>query len=335
MDNVKAISAWKRVRSSKFASVLGSMMGLIVLIAIFALLSEPFRSLSNLVGITLQVAIYGVLACGIAFVLIIGGAELSAGSTVGLTGVLLGILLSKGLPVWMCFLLTLLAGAVLGAFNGVLVTRMHLIPFIATLGTQYMYRGFTYILSNGTSISIRNVTKSEEALGFLKGFGGGKLFEFIPTLSIVMLVFAVIVGIILSKTVLGRRIFATGSNVEAARLSGINTHRITVIAYAFSGVGAALAGIMLTTRLLSAQPTAGISFELEGIAAAVIGGVSMMGGQGTISGAIIGAFVVGVMRNGLNILGVNSFVQQVITGLIIIGAVYMDIMRRRSEAKRK
>lgn len=326
---------FKQRTTSKFASVLGGMAGLIGLVVIFALLSEPFRSLDNLIGISLQVAIYAVLACGISFVLIIGGAELAAGSTVGLTGVLLGLFIDAGIPVWVSFILVLVAGAFLGAFNGFLVTKMHLIPFIATLGTQYMYRGFTYILSSGTSISIRQVVKSEKDLAFLRTFGSGKVFGVIPMLAVVMVIFAVIVGIILSKTILGRRIFATGSNVDAARLSGINTDLITTIAYMFSGTGAALAGIMLTARLLSAQPTAGTSYELEGIAAAVIGGVSMMGGQGSIAGAVMGAFIVGVMRNGLNILGVNSFVQQVITGLIIIVAVYFDIMRRRSEANRK
>lgn len=325
----------KRRTTSKFASVLGGMAGLIGLVVIFALLSEPFRSLDNLIGISLQVAIYAVLACGISFVLIIGGAELAAGSTVGLTGVLLGLFIDAGIPIWASFILVLIAGALLGAFNGFLVTKMHLIPFIATLGTQYMYRGFTYILSSGTSISIRQVVKSERDLAFLRTFGSGKVFGVIPMLAVVMVIFAVIVGVILSKTILGRRIFATGSNVDAARLSGINTDLITTIAYMFSGTGAALAGIMLTARLLSAQPTAGTSYELEGIAAAVIGGVSMMGGQGSIAGAVMGAFIVGVMRNGLNILGVNSFVQQVITGLIIIVAVYFDIMRRRSEANRK
>lgn len=321
--------------TSKFANVLGEMVGLFGLLIIFSILSAPFRTVDNLIGITLQVAIYAVLACGISFVLIIGGGELSAGSTVGLTGVILGLTIAAGFPIWICFLLTLLSGAFLGAVNGFLVTKMHLIPFIATLGTQYMYRGFTYILSSGTSISIRQVVKSERDLSFLKVFGSGKIFDIIPMLTVVMIVFAVIVGIILSKTTLGRRIFATGSNVEAARLSGINTDLITTIAYMFSGIGAALAGIMLTSRLLSAQPTAGTGYELEGIAASVIGGVSMMGGQGTISGAVMGAFIVGVMRNGLNILGVNSFIQQVITGLIIIVAVYFDIMRRRNEANRK
>lgn len=335
MNTTQRKSPLKRITTSKFASVLSSMGGLIALLLIFCLLSKPFSTADNLIGITLQVAIYAVLASGISFVLIIGGAELSAGSTVGLTGVLLGLAIRAGIPLWACFVLTLLAGAVLGAFNGFMVTKMHLIPFIATLGTQYMYRGFTYLLSNGTSISIREVVKNDADLEFLKGLGAGKVFNVIPILTVVMVAFALIVGIILSKTILGRKIFATGSNVDAARLSGINTDRITIIAYIFSGVGGALAGIMLTTRLLSAQPTAGTSYELEGIAASVIGGVSMMGGQGSISGAVMGAFVVGVMRNGLNIMGVNAFIQQVITGLIIIVAVYGDIMRRRREANRK
>lgn len=332
---MEANTSKSKMRSSKMYAFAKSLLVLVILILIFSILSEPFRTVNNMVSIALSVAIYGVLACGISFVLICGGSDISIGSIVGLSGVFMGILIREGFDAVPAILLTMLCGAVLGGINGLMVTKMHMIPFVATLGTQYAYRGLTFIFSGGSSISIRTAARDEATLDFLKVLGSGKIFGTIPILIPVMFTFAIIVGIALSKTVFGRRIYATGSNPEAARLSGINTDFIMTAAYAISGLGSGLAGVMLTTRLLSAQPTAGTSYELEGIAASVIGGVSMMGGQGNIAGAVVGAFVIGVMRNGLNIMGINSYVQQVVTGLIIIGAVYLDITRRRKEEASK
>lgn len=323
-----------RLRGSKFINIVGSMAGLFGLMILFALTSDVFLTTSNLLTITLQVANYAILACGVSFVLIIGGAELSIGSILGLSGVICALSIKSGIPVEAAILLALGTGILCGVFNGLLVTRLHLIPFIATLGTQYMFRGFTQILSNGTSISIREVA-SDRGLKILEFIGAGKLLGFIPMPTVIMLIFAAILSVVLAMTTLGRKIFATGSNVEAARLSGINVNRITTIAYAFSGGMAGLAGVVLTSRLLSAQPAAGTGYELEGIAAAVIGGVSMMGGQGSIPGAVLGALIIGVMRNGLNLLGINSFWQMVVMGGIIIVAVYFDLMRRRREMSEK
>ncbi|MCD2491640.1 ABC transporter permease [Lacrimispora sp. NSJ-141] len=331
MNNSNSVK--NKIARTKFANFLGSMAGLFGLIIIFSVLTRTFLTVDNFISICLSVAVYATLACGISFVLIIGGAELSAGSVVGVSGAVFCVSLRAGIPAFACILITLACGMLCGLFNGFLVTKMHLIPFIATLGTQYIFRGATYIISNGSSISVREVA-SEGDLPVLKFIGSGKILG-IPMLVYIMVICAIILSIVLSKTVLGRKIFATGSNVEAARLSGINTDKITTIAYMFSGGMAGLAGVMLTTRLLSAQPTAGMSFELEGIAASVIGGVSMMGGQGTIPGAVMGAFIVGIMRNGLNLMGVNTFWQQIITGVIIIVAVWADIMRRRREASKK
>ncbi|MCI9487568.1 MAG: ABC transporter permease [Lachnospiraceae bacterium] len=327
-------STFSKITKSKFANLLGSMIGLIALILVFSILSKAFLTVDNAISIALSVAIYATMACGISFVLIVGGAELSAGSIVGVSGVVFCVCLRAGIPGWICMFITVACGILCGFINGVLVTKLHLIPFIATLSTQYIFRGATQIISGGSSISVREVA-SEGDLEVLRFIGSGKVFGSIPMLVLIMIASAVVLGIILSRTTLGRKVFATGSNSEAARLSGINTGRITTTAYMFSGGMAGLAGLMLTLRLLSAQPTAGQSFELEGIAASAIGGVSMMGGQGTISGAVMGAFVVGVMRNGLNLLGINAFWQQVITGLIIIGAVWADIMRKRRESSKK
>jgi len=280
------------------------------------------------------VAVYATLACGVSFVLIIGGAELSAGSILGLSGVVFALTLRNGVPVLAAILLSIITGALCGIFNGFLVTKMNLIPFIATLGTQYMFRGLTQIFSGGNSVAIRSAA-SEADLGIIETIGSGKIFGFIPMPTIIMLIFAVILTVVLSTTTLGRKLFATGSNREAARLSGINTQLITIIAYSFSGLMAGIAGVVLTSRLLSAQPTAGIGYELEGIAASVIGGVSMMGGEGSVPGAVLGAFIIGVMRNGLNLLGVNVYWQNFVMGAIIILAVYFDLTRRRRELNNK
>lgn len=327
-------SVIQKIRKSKFANVMGSMLGLIALIILFSFMAKSFLTVNNVISIALSVAIYATLACGISFVLIIGGAELSAGSVVGFIGALFAVMLGQGIPAGLCIVLGITGGALCGLFNGFLVTKMHLIPFIATLGTQYIFRGAAYLVSGGGSISVREAANENE-LPFLKYFGSGKILGYIPTLVIIMAVCAVVLTIVLSKTTFGRKVFATGSNVEAARLSGIRVQKITTLAYMISGAMAGLAGVMLTTRLMSAQPTAGMSYELEGIAASVIGGVSMMGGQGTIPGAVMGAFVIGVMRNGLNLVGVNNYWQQVIMGGIIIVAVWADIMRREKEASKK
>ncbi|MDR1112244.1 MAG: ABC transporter permease [Bacteroidales bacterium] len=314
-----------------FISKRGVVVGFAILMLVLSILTPNFFTASNLMTVTLQISVYALLACGIAYVLIVAGAELSAGSIVGLTGMCFVVGLKLGLPVVPSIIFGLLSGLACGLVNGFLVTKMHLIPFIATLGTQYVYRGFTNLLTTGTSVSVRALV-TDEWIKRLTFLGGGKVLGFLPVPTIVVFFFALVHHFILSKTILGRRIYAVGSNEEAARLSGINKDKVTIVAYCMSGLMAGVAGIMLTCRLMSALPTAGMSYELEGIAAGVIGGVSMMGGQGTIIGALLGALIIGVMRNGLNLIGVNTYWQMVFTGAIIIFAVFLDIIGRyRSE----
>ncbi len=308
-------------------SKMGVFIGLIVLMVVLSLLTPKFLTVSNLLTVTLQVSVYALLACGISYVLIVAAAELSAGFIVALTGMGFVVGLQFHLPVVVSLALGLVIGLLCGLLNGFLVTKMHLIPFIATLGTMYIYRGFTQLLTTGTSVSVRALVTPEWNVA-LKFIGGGRVLSFIPFPTIIVAAFVLLHYFLLSKTTLGRRFYAVGSNAEAVRLSGINVHRIVIYAYCLSGFMAGVAGLMLTCRLMSAQPTAGLMYELEGIAASVIGGVSMMGGQGTIQGAVLGAFIVGVMRNGLNLVGVNTYWQTVFTGAIIIFAVYIDIMSR-------
>lgn len=324
----------KKLRSLPGFKFVESLVGLFALIVVFSLLSPKFFTLNNLLTVTLQMAIYALLAMGISYVLIIGGAELSAGSVVGLSGMLFVVFLSNGIPVFFAALLSLVISVVIGIFNGFMVTKMHMIPFVATLGTQYIARGFTQILSSGSSISLRTALPDDGALSVMSFIGSGRIFDIIPFATVIVLVFLVIHYLLLNKTTLGRKIYAVGSNPEAARLSGIKSDKTTIIAYTISACMAGIAGLMLVMRVSTAQATAGTGYEFEGIAASVIGGISMLGGEGHITGAIIGAAILAVMRNGMNLIGINAFWQNVITGFVIIFAVFIDIRRRRKESVR-
>jgi ribose transport system permease protein len=308
------------------------LSGLIFLMVVFSFLTANFFKLNNLLTVTLQMAIYALLAMGMGYVLIIGGADLSAGAVAGLSGMLFTIFLSLGINAPLAVIFTLLISIAIGICNGFMVTKMHMIPFIATLGTQYIARGFTQILSNGSSISLRTASRSDALVTRLNFIGSGRIFNLIPIATIIVFVLLMFHHIILTKTVLGRKIYAVGSNTEASRLSGIKSDRITIIAYAICTFMAGFAGLMLVMRLSTAQATAGTGYEFEGIAASVIGGVSLLGGEGSMVGTLIGASILAVMRNGMNLLGLNAFWQNVITGFVIIIAVYLDISRRRHEA---
>lgn len=305
--------------------------GLIVLCVLFSITTTNFLTGDNLITIALQVAVYAILGFGLSYVLITGGTDLSVGSILAFSGVICAKAIVMGAPIWVGVLIALLFSALAGALNGFAVTKMNVTPFIATLGTQWVFRGLTQIIADGKPVSVRdpNNPALAEAFYFI---GGGKVFGIIPFPVILMVILAVVLGVVLAKTGFGRRLYAVGSNEEAARLSGINVTRTKMGAYMISGTLAGLSGIILAARLVSAQSNAGAGYELEGIAAAVIGGVSIMGGEGTILGTVIGAFIMGILRNGLNLNGINSFWQQVIIGSIIVVAVYADTIRRKKRS---
>jgi len=253
-----------------------------------------------------------------------------------LSGVVAGLLTKAGLPVSAAMALGILVGALCGVINGLLVTRLKLPPFIATLGMMLVARGVALQLTDA-----RAVSGLGEAFGVL---GNGALwrieeidaqgfpnvvFPGIPYPVLLMVVLAVVAGLLLRRTTLGRHIHAVGSNGEAARLSGVHVNRVTLFAYIVSGALAGLTGCVLMSRLVTAQPNEGVMYELDAIAAAVIGGTSLIGGVGTISGTLIGAFVIGILRNGLNMNGVSSFTQQIIIGGVILFTVWIDQLRNR------
>lgn len=316
----------------KFAA----LAGLLLLTLVFSLTSEAFFSVGNAMTVSLQVTSIVYLGIGATFVILTGGIDLSVGSVLALSGVVAGLLTKAGMPVSAAMSLGIVVGALCGVINGLCVTRLKLPPFIATLGMMLVARGVALQLTDA-----RAVSGLGEAFGTL---GNGALwrieeidaqgfpnvvFPGIPYPVILMMVLAVVAGLLLRRTTLGRHIHAVGSNGEAARLSGVDVNRVTMFAYIVSGALAGLTGCVLMSRLVTAQPNEGVMYELDAIAAAVIGGTSLIGGVGTISGTVIGAFVIGILRNGLNMNGVSSFTQQIIIGGVILFTVWIDQLRNR------
>ena len=305
---------------------LGTLFGLLSLCALLTILTPHFLTVSNLLNVTEQTTINAVIAVGMTFVILSAGIDLSVGSIVALTGVVLGSALHSGVPVPAAILLSLATGAVCGLLNGLLITRGGLPPFIATLGMMSIARGAALLFTDGRPIS-----------GFSAGFReistGRPLM--IPAPVLVMIVVYITAHFVLTRTTFGRYVYAIGGNEEATRLSGVRVGFHKTMVYAVSGVTSAVAAVTLTARLNSAQPIAGMMYELDAIAATVIGGTSLLGGSGTLVGTLIGALIMGVLRNGLNLLGISSFLQQVVIGGVIIAAVLVDsLLNARSQRRR-
>ncbi|AQU80474.1 ribose ABC transporter permease [Planococcus faecalis] len=292
-------------------------IGLILIMVIITILNPDFLSVSNLMNVLRQVSINALIAFGMTFVILTGGIDLSVGSTLALTGAVTAGMMASGIDPIFAMLLGLLLGAVLGAINGIIIAKGKVAPFIATLATMTIYRGLTLVYTDGRPISGLGDSLTFQMLG--KGY-----FLGIPIPVVTMIVSFGILYFILKKTTFGRRVYAVGGNEEASILSGINADRIKIYVYSLLGLLAALASLILTSRLNSAQPTAGEMFELDAIAAVVLGGTSLTGGRGWIVGTLIGALIIGVLNNGLNLIGVTSFFQQVVKGAVILLAVLLD-----------
>lgn len=314
-----------------------AFIALIVLIIIFALLSDSFLTFNNLLTMTKHVAYNAILALGMLFVILKGGIDLSVGSTVGLSGVVAGVLLQGwqldlfGVvvypPVWVVVLCSLAVGTLVGYVNGLLVTKFNVAPFIATLGMLYVARGAALLISNGSTYPRLG---GEQALGNT-GFGligGGRLLG-IPTAIWIMVVFALVAAFVLTRTPFGRWVYATGGNERAAELSGVPVRKVKLRVYMISGFCAATTGLIISSELTSAAPQLGESFELNAIAAVVIGGAALTGGRGNVRGVLIGAFVIGFLSDGLVIVGVSTFWQITIKGAVIILAVMLDQAQQR------
>ncbi len=316
----------------KFAAF-GSLLALGV---VFSLTSDAFFSVNNGMSVALQVTSIAFLGIGATCVIITGGIDLSVGSVLALAGVAAAMTVKAGMPVPVGMVVGLVVGAFCGLCNGLCITHLKLPPFIATLGMMLVARGVALQITGA-----RPVSGLPEEFGTL---GNGTLFRIvressgpfpdvvfpgIPYPVLLMTVLAIVIAIMLNRTTFGRHIYAVGSNAEAARLSGVKVARVTLWTYVISGTLAGLTGCVLMSRLVTAQPNEGVMYELDAIASAVIGGTSLIGGIGTISGTVIGAFVIGILRNGLNMNGVSSFAQQIVIGLVILLTVWIDQMRNR------
>lgn len=319
-----------------------AFFALIVIIITFSMISPHYFSVSNFLIMSSHVAIFGLISIGMLLVILNGGIDLSVGSTLGLSGVFAGFLM-QGVeleiigvilyfPVWVVVLLTCALGAFVGMVNGVLIAYFRVPAFVATLGTLYVARGVALLMTDG--LTYNDLAGSEELgntgfdwLGFNRVAG-------IPISVIILAVVGILVAITLKRTPFGRWLYASGGNERAAELSGVPVKRVKVTVYMLSGVCAAIAGLVLSSQLTSAGPTAGTTYELTAIAAVVIGGAALTGGRGTLGGTLLGAFVIGFLSDGLVIIGVSAYWQTVFTGAVIVLAVLLNSMQYGSGSKK-
>jgi ribose transport system permease protein len=311
---------------SRFAASgrrLGTLAGLFALCVLLWALTPHFLTVSNLLNVLEQTAINAVIAAGMTFVIISGGIDLSVGSLVALAGVVLATTLHAGVPIPLAIIASLAVGFGFGLLNGIAITWGRLPPFIATLGMMSIARGCALLFTEGRPVSGFDPDFRAIATSRIVG---------VPTPILVTAAVYLAAHFVLSEMRFGRYVYSIGGNEEATRLSGVNVRLYKALVYGVSGLASAMAAVLLTARLNSAQPIAGIMYELDAIAATVIGGTSLMGGEGGLGGTIIGALIMGVLRNGLNLLGVSSFVQQIVIGLVIVFAVLIDTVLKARRA---
>lgn len=300
----------------------GNLIMIVLALVIFLTIATPnFFSVNNLRNLVRQTSITGVVALGMTFVIISGGIDLSVGSILGVASILSAKFMAGGMPIYLAILLSLLVCTVLGVLNGIIIHDGKVPPFIATLGTMTAARGMVMLLSDARMIA-----------GLPRSFTNFAQRNIIglPALFFVWLLIIIVTYVVTTQTVFGRSVFAYGSNVEAARLSGINIRRITYAVYGISGLLSGVAGVLMTSRLANGIPTAGSGYELDAIAAAVVGGASLSGGSGTILGTVLGALLISIIQNGGNLLGINSFVLEIAVGVLIVVSVMIDQNRKKA-----
>jgi len=321
-DPTTILEKRSRVRLDQFI-ILGAT---IVLFAVFSVAAKNFFTLRSVLSLALQTSTTTIIGIGVTFTIITGGIDLSIGSVVALTGTLAVMAANAGVPIELSMIIGLLSGVACGAANGLLITRLKLPPFIATLGMMDVARGVALTITNA------NAKPAPEAFGALGNnaiFRTGPKFPGISYPFIIMIGVAIVCHFILKRMRIGRYTYAVGSNEEAARLSGVKVNNVKMVAYIFSGLLAGLTGIILASRMVTSQPNSASGYELNAIASAVIGGTSLMGGVGTIAGTVVGSFIIGILTVGLTMQGANYFMQQIVIGVVVILAVYFDQIRRK------
>ncbi|WP_236915592.1 ABC transporter permease [Clostridium sp. Cult2] len=300
----------------------GILIGFLVLCVFLSIVNPRFLSFKNISNVLRQTSTNLYLATAMTMVIILGGIDLSVGAVIALTGVVTsGLIAFNGFPVWVAVIFGILLGIIIGAFNGLIISSTKIPPFIVTLATMNIARGASYVYTGGKPVRVMSDSFNFIGSGYIKGI--------LPTPVLYLIIILIIASLIMNRTKLGRYIYAVGGNKQAAKFSGINIRRTEFFAYTFSGLMAAISGIVLASRMFSGQPTAGEGAELDAIAAVVLGGTSMSGGSGKIGGTVLGALIIGVLSNGLNLMRVQSFWQYIVKGIVILVAVYADAMKKK------
>ena len=312
----------KKGITTYFKENLAILVAFIILCVGLSIATPAFFTKDNILNVLRQVATNSNLAIGLTMAIIIGGIDLSVGAILAFSGLLCASFISDGMNLGLAVLLAFTLGALFGLLNGLIIAYTNMPPFVVTLATQNIARGIVNVYANGQPISARNPVFNFLGVGYFLG---------IPLPVIYSFVLLAVMILILGRSKFGRQLYAVGGNEEAARFSGINIKKVKIIVYTLCGALASFSGIILAARMYSGQPTAGDGFELDAIAASVLGGVSFSGGLGKLGGTIIGVLVLGVLTNGLNLLNINSFWQYIIKGIIILLAVYLDILKKRRE----
>lgn len=295
----------------------GPLLALILLFIVITVLNPSFMEPNNILNLLRQTSINALIAFGMTFIILTGGIDLSVGSILALSSALMAGMMVSGLDPILAILVGVLLGTIMGVINGILISKGKMAPFIVTLATMTIFRGLTLVYTDG-----KPITGIGDSLMF-QLFGRGYFFG-IPVPAVVMIIAFVILWFLLHKTSFGRKTYAIGGNEKASLISGIKVDRVKIAIYGLAGTMAALAGAILTSRLNSAQPTAGQSYEMDAIAAVVLGGTSLSGGKGRMFGTLVGVLIIGTLNNGMNLLGVSSFYQQVVKGAVILVAVLLD-----------
>jgi ribose transport system permease protein len=300
----------------------GILMVLLLLVLLMSIFAPNFNRVDNLLNIARSISVNAILAAGLTFVILTGGIDLSVGSIVAVSGVVSVLAAMAGVPAPAAILMGMAVGGACGFINGVLTAYLALAPFIVTLGTMTFLRGLAYTITNGQPIVSSDLN--------FKDFGNGYLLG-MPVPVITMIVVFIVAWFVLERTRYGRHVYAVGGNAQAARLAGVQVNRILLSVYVVAGICAGLAGVIFAARVISAQPTAGTGYELDAIAAVVLGGTSLVGGRGRIVGTLIGAVILGVLTTGLILLNVQFFTQLLIKGVVIILAVAIDSLKQRPD----
>ncbi len=315
----------KIVKNNKLSSsrLLGILIILFIMILFLLVISPTFRTMQNTINVLNQISINGIIAMGMTFVIISEGIDISVGSVIALASVVVGATLNNGGGVYMAVVMGVLACGLVGLFNGFFISRYRMFPFVVTIASQLIVRGVAYVISNGRSYTLRNDA--------FKLIGQGRLFDKIPYSILVFITVTIICYFMLSRMRFGRYLYATGGNEYAAIASGVNVNRIKLVTYTIMGLCVGVAGVLLTSRVNAGQPAMGVGYETDAIAASVIGGVSFTGGVGSIQGTVIGVLIIGLINNGMNLLGVSSFYQQIVKGFIILLTVIMDMKLKQKQ----